>query len=173
MNGIGHEAAGGKTAKGDEQFPDFGNHARRQQAARADEGIAAPIQKPRVAGNEVRPAPRRTTKARAARASCRPKVSSSGKLRLRQGQRVGGRRAAKHVASNFECGRREVGGENDGDAFSVGQRQIEPAGAEGVAFRDLPAALFDRMGNVLAPFGLGMVSAGVAENAQVDGRAPA
>ena len=59
------------------------------------------------------------------------------------------------------------GGDNKRHVRALGQRQFKPAGAVGVAAAGLAARLLDRMRDVLAPFRLRMICAGVGKDAQL------
>ena len=136
------------------------DHARRQQTARADQRIPAPIQKPRITGDDgasraaphhksarsQRQLPPKGVVLREIRPGARPAVSAAWRL-------------AEDDSINSKAGGGMSAERTTRHAFSRSQRQVEPARTVGVAVRDLSAALFHRMRNALAPFGLGMVDA--------------
>ena len=52
VNGVRQRAIPGKTPEGDEQLFHLLHHAGREQSARANKRIAAPIKKPRISGDD-------------------------------------------------------------------------------------------------------------------------
>src|SRR5947209_2342001 len=59
-----------------------------------------------------------------------------------------------------------LGRDQQGNECAFRERQLEPAGAEGVAIRNLPTTLFHRMRHVIAPFRGWVIGALVCKNTQ-------
>ena len=150
-------------AKVTSQLRDVVDQAGGQQPAGADQGVAPPIQKPRIPGDD-RPA-----------LAAPDEKGAGGPEQL----------LAKHIVGEQRPpGLRESGPGPSNPRFlpgpgrpgrpsapgwprAFGQRQLEPAWAESVAAANLPPALLDRVGNVLAPLRLRVIEAGIGKDAQL------
>ena len=126
-----------------------------KQAARADERVASPVQKPRIAGDDGLEI-----------------IAAHDELFRGIGKLTFKRIMPFTPALSPFGGAREknfagFGRNDERDLFAFCQRQFKPAGAVGVATASLAAGLLDGMRDVFAPFRLRMILAAIGDDAQL------
>ena len=157
VNGVGQGAALLKAAEDDEQLPHFVQPAAGDQSARTNQRVAAPVEKPWIAGDhrfEVTPPDNKLgSGAVELLLESSAQSPSSFVLRIFPGSRL------------LRRGEREFGaGDQLHRCIVVLKRQIKPARTPAIALAGLATAGLDGMRQVLAPFGCAVVGAAVGDH---------
>ena len=167
VNRVGQRAVLHEAAEDFEQLHHVLEQSRGEQTARANQRIAAPIEKPRITRDDR--FARATTNDECVRRERElpSEVIALGEARGLQRGDIGRAALREQVAELLGRGVGRVGVDREQRVAALRERDFKPARTERVARALLAAALFNRVREIVRPLGFVMVSARVRPRAKL------